>query len=778
MKKSLHIEKNLIVVLLLLVFLGGGFFVSSMHIRAITRKNGLDTLTAAAEQLASNVRDDAAGDYGQMVMLADILSQYEELDSREVRNVICSFRQQNIISSLGLLLPDGEMLFCDGSVYELDEACFAEEAEKIPYISDRIDFFSAEEKSVFQAVPVMQGDRVGGILYGFADLSVFNEKYQLSFFQKSVEYIILDGSSGDVIADTWHDGLGNLYASDMETRLTKSGKTFEEMRTDIRNGVGGTVIFLSRTLETEYLYAAYQPVGVNNWSVMVFVPEHVVMGMTDQIQQVFYIIGIADLLLFLGCLLWVFVNVRKKSRERERELRKTLYMMEVQRILLGNHTDSVFLEKALEKCAEKLEAGRTFLLTLEESRTRDIYVWPTEGRLQLTRMADLAAELPTVSATLQEKRNLLIGDISQAEGLSAAEQKTLEEWKIRNLMLVPVLDNHNELKAVLGAVNFERRVGDAELLECVTPNFLMGLFNYESYQIINEMGSIDMLTGLQNRNCYQKDIRSLAEEAHASLCCIYMDANGLHELNNYLGHAAGDKMLCAVGAALQKYFGKGSCYRIGGDEFVVFCRNLPEELIQEKLALFQQDMEKDRYHISTGYAWKDTSLHIDTLISEAEQRMYEDKRKYYERKGDISKAREMNQKLEQILLEKKDFENFLSLISHYFLGVYVVNLDTDHTRVIYKPSYFDKILRKHEEKFLVSIREYIHRFVKPSDQEELTAFINYDKIRECLSRGEIAYTLYEKKDGMRLRLRVFASAEFGDKNETFWLFEEVSVRRE
>ena len=68
--------------------------------------------------------------------------------------------------------------------------------------------------------------------------------------------------------------------------------------------------------------------------------------------------------------------------------------------------------------------------------------------------------------------------------------------------------------------------------------------------------------------------------------------------------------------------------------------------------------------------------------------MFEAKRLYYQKEGKISKARIMNQKLEQLLLEKKDADVFLDIISARFMGVYVVDMKNNHARAIYKPSYF------------------------------------------------------------------------------------------
>lgn len=113
----------------------------------------------------------------------------------------------------------------------------------------------------------------------------------------------------------------------------------------------------------------------------------------------------------------------------------------------------------------------------------------------------------------------------------------------------------------------------------------MAIQTMDSYNMLYQMGEIDNMTGLKNRNAYQKDISQLGDITDSSFCCIYIDANGLHEMNNRLGHSAGDKMLISIGKEICTQFRNDSndAYRIGGDEFIIFCRNIPEQIIQEKI---------------------------------------------------------------------------------------------------------------------------------------------------------------------------------------------------
>lgn len=81
----------------------------------------------------------------------------------------------------------------------------------------------------------------------------------------------------------------------------------------------------------------------------------------------------------------------------------------------------------------------------------------------------------------------------------------------------------------------------------------------------------DVLTHLYTRCKYEHDLKVFQLANYARLTCIYMDAVGLHEINNHLGHEAGDHMLRSIADGIRKYFPDDCAYRIGGDEFVLLC---------------------------------------------------------------------------------------------------------------------------------------------------------------------------------------------------------------
>lgn len=148
------------------------------------------------------------------------------------------------------------------------------------------------------------------------------------------------------------------------------------------------------------------------------------------------------------------------------------------------------------------------------------------------------------------------------------------------------------------------------------------------------MSETDLLTGLMNRNSYEENLNLYPSRCKHSLTCIYMDANGLHELNNQKGHKAGDEMLCTIAQFLSERFYPSDTYRIGGDEFVIFVPDDTNSRASSIMEEIEKELEKLTYHASWGLAAAPVeNLDMSALIIQAEQMMYQAKTRYYMEKG-------------------------------------------------------------------------------------------------------------------------------------------------
>ena len=147
---------------------------------------------------------------------------------------------------------------------------------------------------------------------------------------------------------------------------------------------------------------------------------------------------------------------------------------------------------------------------------------------------------------------------------------------------------------------------------------------------LHAFSETDQLTGLNNRNCYEWKLKTYPTMYAKSICCIYIDVNGLHEMNNTKGHKAGDEMLCYIANALRNEFGDRNAYRIGGDEYIVFVLDMDKKTVLYKIDEIKKAVEAEGYHVAIGQEYYEHKYaDMDKLISMAEMRMYKDKSEFY-----------------------------------------------------------------------------------------------------------------------------------------------------
>ncbi|MEV0695559.1 GGDEF domain-containing protein [Streptomyces sp. NPDC050388] len=94
----------------------------------------------------------------------------------------------------------------------------------------------------------------------------------------------------------------------------------------------------------------------------------------------------------------------------------------------------------------------------------------------------------------------------------------------------------------------------------------------------------DPLTGLLRRDAYTARARRLLARHGDDTTVVMVDADRFKEINDGLGHAAGDTVLASIAARLTAWAGpRAAIGRLGGDEFAVVLE-LPSDRRKQRLA--------------------------------------------------------------------------------------------------------------------------------------------------------------------------------------------------
>ena len=442
------------------IVLSGTVFVCARRAGEEVTQRSFDELTTATKELAKDINNATRTDQIILSAMAELIAGQDEDDLDSVLRIMNTFSlDKTFVSTVALLRPDGTLLLTDGARYDVSGAFdFETEAARGAYISDRVTSYFAPEKLVVRnVVPVKRDGETIAILYGMVSLQELSRSYKTDLYGGNAFVLIVDGNTGDILLDTWHDSLGNL--SDLRGRKMLKGYTYEEAMEKIPNGIGGDMCTVSRSTG-QTLYLHYEPVGINNWSVVLGVSEDEALAGTRGVVHTLStmtLIVTALLLSYLGFMVWYLASARR----------------------------SVYRTSITDQC-----------------------------------------------------------------------------------------------------------------------------------------------TGLMNRSAYEKLLHGGERHTSVPAACIYIDVNGLHEINNKHGHGAGDKLLQSVAECLRAQFPDGGLYRIGGDEFVVFSK-ADAAVCEARMQAVSSALAAQDYSISYGIAAQRVSAGLGDLVREADENMLKGKRRYY-----------------------------------------------------------------------------------------------------------------------------------------------------
>ena len=140
----------------------------------------------------------------------------------------------------------------------------------------------------------------------------------------------------------------------------------------------------------------------------------------------------------------------------------------------------------------------------------------------------------------------------------------------------PVFDENGKVNGIIALIN---DVTEVQLMKLQLEN----------------RSKTDSLTGLLNKQETESEITNIIENAleDTSGALMMIDVDKFKEINDSFGHAAGDRVLTAIGDILQRSFkGMDIKGRIGGDEFMVYLRDVQKSETALKLATKISDKVK------------------------------------------------------------------------------------------------------------------------------------------------------------------------------------------
>ena len=227
----------------------------------------------------------------------------------------------------------------------------------------------------------------------------------------------------------------------------------------------------------------------------------------------------------------------------------------------------------------------------------------------------------------------------------------LDNEKIKNISLIPLTKDKSYVIAIVNS-NKENDSEYNRFISILKETFTILISKMNSFNDMKEQTEIDALTGLKNRQAYNKDIKT-HDENNTPLTFTILDLFRLKYINDNINHFTGDCYIKKTAEILKYYFpekvniyGKeektgDEIYRIGGDEFIIISTKKTEgqvEAIMEYVTLKTEEMDLNIGSdvikgINYGTVSREDNDSIETLYKKADRKMSEDKQKIYIKYG-------------------------------------------------------------------------------------------------------------------------------------------------
>ncbi len=150
----------------------------------------------------------------------------------------------------------------------------------------------------------------------------------------------------------------------------------------------------------------------------------------------------------------------------------------------------------------------------------------------------------------------------------------------------------------------------------------------------------DALTNVYSRQFIMDLLENMVKKDSRNFSMLFVDVNALKYANDTYGHEAGDRLICGVANALIKSVRtEDYIARVGGDEFIVVIGNDQKQAAEKMIERIYQHIEdQDKIEemvtvsASIGSVYVDEELKtkgVDFILSEVDENMRENKKRYY-----------------------------------------------------------------------------------------------------------------------------------------------------
>ena len=398
-----------------------------------------------------------------------------------------------------------------------------------------------------------------------------------------------------------------------------SENTYDAVEHDLQKVVKGRAKFNSQRIS---YYMVYQPVGLNDWSILGIVRTAAVNSQDEKIMHV----TIAAITVLATCLLLLLLRLSSLNAEYKLKHQELLHQaLKAQK----EQTDQLFY--GMTCIVDRYTVVDLLKDRYEYHEYSSNSLYPETGSYQ--NLLDTVARNYIV---LSDTENIKISHLLNKEYL----QKVLH--KGNGIMKIEYSKRTENVYKIMNVVAVEWDEAG------IPQKVMMIAQDIGKRHELENLANTDGLTGLFNER-YFSSVLHRKEQKKLPFVLYYLDLDHFKPVNDTYGHDMDDKLLKAVAERLLKCIRSNDfAFRIGGDEFALIisaemedslCMQTKMRIVQSLLLPYEIDGKTLHIGASCGYAVYPLETEDTGKI-----RILADQRMYAEKKENHRKAAESQSK--------------------------------------------------------------------------------------------------------------------------------------
>lgn len=585
-------------------------------------------LENASETMVQSIKNRVNDDLNYLRLIGKDFSNEDHLPTyEEYRDRLSTFEDVSLFERVDLLMQNNTLYTMHDETQQIYSNEFLILNSKAEYMDLVHTDTLTNKRSVNYYVPILQNKTVVAYLVGVLQCDTLDEQFYTKILNGKTHNSIIDTTDGQVVMDNQDLNIDNI-ASDTDFKLLSPKKNVLKQIHSLKSGA-----FASEK-NGEKKYFVYKPVGVCNWELLVMVNEEDAFANVLTLKNNYMVMVICEiliLLLYCGFYITKVRRISKKSNELNEDLNVSNTLIQCVRKLSNDLYKESTIDEILQIICEFYQAERCYVLDLDMDNKKVNGIFEYGKRhddIHIENMVRLCLEhMDLVNQFFENQKSYYIEDVTREIPSTSPIYSSFIQQKIQSIIVVPFMDNQ-KIKGVFAVDNPKQNYYQKDFLESLCFFIKTAMVREKEKTRLKNLSYVDSLTYAQNRNHFNEYIEQNRNTELHSLGVIYLDLNGLKEINDKMGHIAGDTLIISASYALQEIFLDNS-YRVGGDEFVVIEQDVSELLFFDQYSKLLKRMKELEISVATGCVWKETCSNLSETLQEADLKMYEDKKRYY-----------------------------------------------------------------------------------------------------------------------------------------------------